>query len=95
MIGIVERAAKAGDEALVVGAALCEFDGVAEGVSDSLTDGCGIGVSVTTGAGALRTGSEVSVQPKKLERIKTVPTAPIIRFVLLGDLKLDCLNGTV
>jgi hypothetical protein len=89
---MVESAVKAGDEALEVGTEAVA-DGVGSGVADSLTDGSG--VSVTEGAGTLRSDSEVSVQPKKLERIKTVPTTPTSRLALLSDFKLNCLNGTV
>ena len=85
-------AVKAGDVALDDGSEAVA-DGVGSGVADSLTDGSR--VSVTEGVGTLRSGSEVSVQPKKLERIKTVPTTPTIRLVLLSDFKLNCLNGTV
>jgi hypothetical protein len=85
-------AVKAGDEALEVGSEAVA-DGVGSGVADSLTDGSW--VSVTEGVGTLRSGSEVSVQPKKLERIKTVPTTPTSRLALLSDFKLNCLNGTV
>jgi hypothetical protein len=91
---MVASAVKAGDEALEVGSEAFA-DGVGSGVADSVTGGCEIGVSVTEGVGTLRSGSEVSVQPKKLERIKTVPTTPTIRLVLLRDFKLNCLNGTV
>jgi hypothetical protein len=79
----------------VGGSEVGESDGLELGVADSLIDGCGVGVSVTAGVGALRSGSEVSVQPKKLERITTEPTAPTMRFVLLSDFKLNCLNGAV
>jgi hypothetical protein len=93
LIGIVASAVKAGDEALAFGSAVGESDGVGSGAADSLTDGSK--VFVTEGVGALRSGSEVSVQPKKLERIKTVPKTPTIRLVLLSDFKLNCLNGTI
>ena len=92
MIGIDASAVKAGEEALEVGSEAVA-DGVGSGVADSLADGSK--VSVTEGVGTLRSGSEVSVQPKKLERIKTVPTTPTSRLVLLSDFKLNCLNGTV
>ena len=92
MIGIVASAVKAGDVALEVGSEVVA-DGVGSGATDSVT--VGSGVSVTEGAGTPRSGSEVSEQPKKLERIKTVPTTPTIRLVLFGDFKLNCLNGTV
>jgi hypothetical protein len=85
-------AVKAGDEALDDGSEAVA-DGVGSGVADSLTDGSR--VSVTEGVGTLRSGSEVSVQPKKLERIKTVPATPTSRLALLSDFKLNCLNGTV
>jgi hypothetical protein len=90
---MVASAVKAGDEALVVASGVGESDGVGSGAADSVTDG--FGVSVTEGVGTLRSGSEVSVQPKKLERIKTVPKTPTIRLVLLSDFKLNCLNGTI
>ena len=89
---MVASAVKAGDEALVVGSEAVA-DGVGSVVADSLTDGSG--VSVTEGVGTLRSGSEVSVQPKKLARIKTVPKTPTSRLALLSDFKLNCLNGTV
>ena len=89
---MVASAVKAGDEALEVGSEAFA-DGVGSGGADSLTDGSG--VSVTEGVGTLRSGSEVSVQPKKLERIKTVPKTPTSRLALLSDFKLNCLNGTV
>ena len=89
---MVASAVKAGDEALEVGSETVA-DGVGSGVADSLTDGSG--VSVTEGEGTLRSGSEVSVQPKKLARIKTVPKTPTSRLALLSDFKLNCLNGTV
>lgn len=92
MIGIVASAVKAGDEALAFGSEVVA-DGVVSGVADSLTDGSG--VAVTEGVGTLRSGSEVSVQPKKLARIKTVPNTPTSRLALLSDFKLDCLNGAV
>ena len=95
MTGIVESAVKAGEESLVVGSEFVESDGVGSGVPDSLTDGCELGVSVPKGVGVFRSDSELSVQPKKLESIKTVPTTPTIRLVLLGDFKLNCLNGAV
>ena len=86
---MVASAVKAGDEALEVGSEAVA-DGVGSGVADSRS-----GVSVTEGAGTLRSGSEVSVQPKKLARIKTVPKTPTSRLALLSDFKLNCLNGTV
>ena len=89
---MVPSAVKAGDEALVFGSGVVA-DGVGSGVADSLTDGSG--VSVTEGVGTLRSGSEVSVQPKKLARIKTVPKTPTSRLALLSDFKLNCLNGAV
>jgi hypothetical protein len=89
---MVASAVKAGDETLVVGSGVVA-DGVGSCVADSLTDGSG--VSVTEGVGTLRSGSEVSVQPKKLARIKTVPKTPTSRLALLSDFKLNCLNGTV
>ena len=70
-----------------------ELLGVALGVKDSVSDGSGAIVSVTVGV--LRMGSEESLQPKKLESINTVPTAPTTKFVLLSDFKLHGLNGTV
>lgn len=93
MIGIVASAVKAGDEALAFGSAVGKSDGVGSGAADSLTDGSK--VFVTEGVGALRSGSEVSVQPKKLERIKTVPKTPTSRLALLSDFKLNCLNGAI
>ena len=93
MIGIVASAVKAGDVALEVGSGLVEPDGVGSSATDSVTDGSG--VSVTEDEGTLRSGSEVSVQPKKLARIKTVPKTPTSRLALLSDFKLNCLNGTV
>jgi hypothetical protein len=93
LIGIADSAVKAGDEALAVGSGLVEPDGVGSGAADSLTDGSG--VFVTEGVGTLRSGSEVSVQPKKLERIKTVPKTPTSRLALLSDFKLNCLNGAI
>ena len=92
MIGIDASAVKAGEEALEVGSEAVA-DGVGSGVADSLADGSK--VSVTEGVGTLRSGSEVSVQPKKLARIKTVPTTPTSRLALLSDFKLNCLNGAV
>jgi hypothetical protein len=89
---MVASAVKAGDEALVFGSEVVA-DGVGSGVADSLTDGSK--VSVTEGVGTLRSGSDVSVQPKKLARIKTVPKTPTSRLALLSDFKLNCLNGTV
>jgi hypothetical protein len=70
-------------------------------VEDSVTDGSADGVSVATGVsvadgvGLVRSESVDSLQPKKLERINTVPTAPTMRFVLLSDFKLHCLNDTI
>jgi hypothetical protein len=93
LIGIADSAVKAGDEALAVGSGLVEPDGVGSGAADSLTDGSK--VFVTEGLGTLRSGSEVSVQPKKLERIKTVPKTPTSRLALLSDFKLNCLNGAI
>ena len=93
MIGIAESAVKAGDEALVVGSGLVEPDGVGSGAADSLIDGSKF--FVTEGVGEVLSGSEVSVQPKKLARIKTVPKTPTSRLALLSDFKLNCLNGTV
>jgi hypothetical protein len=93
LIGIVASAVKAGDVALEVGSGLVEPDGVGSSATDSVTDGSG--VSVTEDEGTLRSGSEVSEQPKKLERIKTVPKTPTSRLALLSDFKLNCLNGTV
>ncbi len=95
MIGMVESAVKAGDEALVEGSVMGESVGLALGVADSVIDGCGVEVSETSGVETLRSGSEEPVQPKKLERINTVPTAPITMFVLLSDFKLHCLNGAI
>jgi hypothetical protein len=89
---MVVSAVKAGDDALLVGSGVVA-DGVGSGVADSLTNGSG--VSVTEGVRTLRSGSEVSVQPKKLARIKTVPTTPTSRLALLSDFKLNCLNGAV
>jgi hypothetical protein len=89
---MVASAVKAGDEALVFGSEVVA-DGVGSGVADSLTDGSK--VSVTEGVETLRSGSDVSVQPKKLARIKTVPKTPTRRLALLSDFKLNCLNGTV
>jgi hypothetical protein len=92
LIGIDASAVKAGEEALEVGSEAVA-DGVCSGVADSLADGSK--VSVTEGVGTLRSGSDVSVQPKKLARIKTVPKTPTSRLALLSDFKLNCLNGAI
>jgi hypothetical protein len=98
LIGIVASAFKAGEEASVAVSVVAEGEGLAPlglGVEDSVADGSSLEVSVAVGVGTLRFESEESLQPKKLARMNTVPTTPTIRFVLLSDFKLHCLNDTI
>ena len=95
MIGIAAKASRAGELTLLAGEALGDSVGAGLGVADTVFTGSGVTVSTTVGVGALWIGSDESLQPKNVESIKTVPTAPITKFVLLGDFKLNGLDGTV
>lgn len=68
---------------------------VCVGVGDSVGVGSAFGVSVCVGTSTLVSGSEELPDPKKLQRMKTVTTAPTMAFVLLRDLKLHGFNYAV
>ena len=68
---------------------------VAVGVGGSVGVGSAVGVCACVGALTLVSGSEELPEPKKLQRMKTVTTAPMMELVLLRDLKLHGLNYAV
>lgn len=95
---MVASAVKAGEAASVAVSVVAEGEGLAPlglGGKDCVADGSGVGVCIAGGVGEVRFESEESLQPKKLARMNTVPTTPTIRFVLLSDFKLHCLNDTI
>jgi hypothetical protein len=95
---MVASAVKAGEAASVAVSVVAEGAGLAPlglGVEDSVADGSTVGVCIAGGVGTVRFESEESLQPKKLARMNTVPTTPTIRFVLLSDFKLQCLNDAI
>ena len=95
---MVASAAKTGDETLVGVSAVGDCEGLGSlglGVEDSVAEGSTVGVLVAGGVEALIIESGELLHPKKLERMNAVPTTPTIRFVLLSDFKLHCLDDAI
>ncbi len=101
MIGRVSNAASAGETVLASVSGAVDALGLVVGlvmgvgVGDSVGVGSAVGVCVCVGVLTLVSGSEELPDPKKLQIMKTVTTAPTMALVLLRDLKLHGLNYAV
>jgi hypothetical protein len=97
LIGRVSNAASAGETVLASVSGAVDALGLVMGVGvgDSVDVGSAVGVCVCVGVLTLVSGSDELPDPKKLQRMKTVTTAPTMALVLLRDLKLHGLNYAV